>query len=143
MADRVVIGNATAELVTFQYEYRACKLVVEVPPGEGREVPLGVDLSIRSLGRLGSFKVTRAYNVVKSDLLQLPCAACSKVAKHICSRCQNERYCSKECQRDHWRQHRTPCAEWAKITSQAIHGAALLPGSDVKSFFDMIAPHNL
>ena len=40
------------------------------------------------------------------------CAVCEKEAKFHCARCQGEviaRYCSRECQREHWPRHKSVC----------------------------------
>ena len=38
------------------------------------------------------------------------CAGCgSEAAPHLCSRCQQARYCSRPCQTGHWKQHKREC----------------------------------
>ena len=38
------------------------------------------------------------------------CAGCgSEAAPHLCSRCQQARYCSRPCQTGHWKQHKRKC----------------------------------
>ncbi|GLI66499.1 hypothetical protein VaNZ11_010326 [Volvox africanus] len=41
------------------------------------------------------------------------CSICEKPAQFRCSRCKVERYCSRECQKDHWPHHKTRCAQLA------------------------------
>lgn len=39
------------------------------------------------------------------------CAKCGKKGKSlICTRCKNISYCSKECQRSHWKTHKPACS---------------------------------
>jgi len=38
------------------------------------------------------------------------CAACGKPASLVRSRCKSCSYCSKECQKSHWRVHRSACS---------------------------------
>lgn len=41
---------------------------------------------------------------------RLSCAFCLAInARHHCSLCKKERYCSKECQRNHWPSHKEEC----------------------------------
>ena len=38
------------------------------------------------------------------------CASCGAAAALLCSRCTQVKYCSRECQRAHWKAHRPACA---------------------------------
>lgn len=38
-----------------------------------------------------------------------PCAVCGQPGKYRCSACQEETYCGKECQKSHWKEHRSQC----------------------------------
>ncbi|KAH8045776.1 hypothetical protein JL722_14050 [Aureococcus anophagefferens] len=38
------------------------------------------------------------------------CAACGARAKFSCGSCKAARYCSRECQKDHWGLHKDDCA---------------------------------
>jgi ankyrin repeat protein/rubrerythrin len=44
-----------------------------------------------------------------ASLLQCANRPCEGVGKKLCSRCQNVRYCSAECQRAHWKTHKKQC----------------------------------
>lgn len=37
------------------------------------------------------------------------CALCGHPATKRCSRCQNEWYCRRECQVNHWKKHKPAC----------------------------------
>ncbi len=39
------------------------------------------------------------------------CGVCSKKASTYCSRCQNIYYCSRECQAQHWKEHKLQCVQ--------------------------------
>lgn len=39
-----------------------------------------------------------------------PCGACDKRrTRYVCSRCQQQRYCSRDCQKQDWAKHKTTC----------------------------------
>ena len=38
-----------------------------------------------------------------------------KPSKATCSRCNYTRYCSKDCQKTHWKMHKTVCEEFADL----------------------------
>jgi len=40
-----------------------------------------------------------------------PCGACSAPARHVCSRCRQERYCSAKCQAADWGRHKASCGK--------------------------------
>ena len=54
------------------------------------------------------------------------CASCSAVAALHCSRCTRVKYCSKECQRAHWKTHRPACTP-RSTPSAASTGASTCP----------------
>lgn len=41
------------------------------------------------------------------------CIVCNKKSSKVCSRCKTEKYCGKECQIRHWREHKLSCIEYA------------------------------
>jgi hypothetical protein len=45
------------------------------------------------------------------DLQRKQCCGCQKYALEIklCTACKQARYCSKECQREHWPAHKEEC----------------------------------
>jgi len=51
------------------------------------------------------------------------CANCSAPAGFSCSRCTNVKYCSKRCQRVHWKSHKASCKGSGKETqaSSKVH----------------------
>jgi hypothetical protein len=89
---------------------RYCKLVMRVDPSMV-DTPYKYD----------------AHNVASMATL-LPiievanfCAVCDKDASSRCSRCQGVRYCSTQCQREHWATHKEICQ--GVRTSGSIIGA--------------------
>jgi hypothetical protein len=57
-----------------------------------------------------------------------PCALCGRVDKvtRKCARCINASYCSKECQKQAWPQHRRACAAAAAAAAVAAPDAAVV-----------------
>ena len=45
---------------------------------------------------------------------------CDNVGKHLCSGCGEEIYCSKECQKAHWADHKASCKSAVKPESAAL-----------------------
>ncbi len=39
------------------------------------------------------------------------CSNCGKRGKYRCSRCMQSRYCSRQCQEDHWEVHKPSCVK--------------------------------
>ncbi|XP_066921074.1 uncharacterized protein [Clytia hemisphaerica] len=85
------------------------------------------------------------------------CSNCSKGdAENRCSRCTAVKYCSKECQKDHWVKHKTHCneikrrtkilAKEAETLRQFYELEDLLPGSLFKVaigiFWRLVEPRN-
>nr|XP_018900304.1 PREDICTED: uncharacterized protein LOC109032563 [Bemisia tabaci] len=50
-----------------------------------------------------------------SSNVEYRCATCHKSENEVpllrCSRCKRERYCSRECQRANWREHKSDCSD--------------------------------
>lgn len=47
------------------------------------------------------------------------CGACGKSANHRCSRCKSVLYCSADCQKSHWQEHKPNCKPPGSQTSTA------------------------
>ncbi|KAH9837635.1 uncharacterized protein C8Q71DRAFT_753664 [Rhodofomes roseus] len=78
------------------------------------------------------------------------CAKCGKTngALKICSKCHAVKYCSPECQRAHWREHKQTCTPFNAATSVTVRPSysdlgMLLPTADVtrQSLGIPAAPH--
>jgi len=65
---------------------------------------------------------------------------CGKIAPKKCSRCKVQRYCSKECQRDDWNEHKKICSANLKLKNQDL-GYYLEKG--VKSNKDITPNYNI
>ncbi|GAB5361050.1 hypothetical protein AAMO2058_000681500 [Amorphochlora amoebiformis] len=61
-----------------------------------------------------------------------------KIASNKCSACKQVSYCSRECQKTHWRDHKATCSHLSKrsglkgIKAQTSGGSRYLPKSKVK-----------
>ena len=50
----------------------------------------------------------------------VPCAACGGEGKHACSQCITTRYCSGECQKSHWSQHKAQCRKAQSLAKMKL-----------------------
>ena len=66
-----------------------------------------VELNTESKVSSSSFSSNNTTTDFKTDTTA--CILCSKEAKSQCSRCHKVRYCSRECQMDHWKEHKSLC----------------------------------
>ena len=54
------------------------------------------------------------------------CAFCKESPRkgkkkfHLCSQCRSVSYCTPSCQRNHWKEHKITCTNFAKIMSQHV-----------------------
>ena len=66
------------------------------------------------------------------DRMRRMCAACGARAKFSCGSCKAARYCSRECQKDHWGLHKDDCAPAAAALAarDAATAAALRKAAD-------------
>ena len=55
------------------------------------------------------------------------CASCGVPAVLHCSRCTRVKYCSKECQRGHWKTHRPSCAPQSTPSAASTSAAPTCP----------------
>ncbi|XP_041348087.1 zinc finger MYND domain-containing protein 10-like [Gigantopelta aegis] len=56
------------------------------------------------------FVDTYNFDILEGLLTDPPkCAVCGEPASKRCSRCQNEWYCRRECQVNHWKRHKKAC----------------------------------
>ena len=100
---------------------------------------------IRTLLRNGGFVVSeRRAKALKAEALRSlaeaetgsaansrdTCASCGAVAAYHCSRCTQVKYCSKECQRAHWKAHRPSCATHNTPSAASISVAPTCPVCD-------------
>ena len=71
-----------------------------------------------------------------------PDFACTKKAKHLCGKCMVTKYCSKECQKEHWAKHKkTECKMFKRLNDMhpAVTGPILLDLVDEGKTDGMIA----
>ncbi|CAH0725453.1 unnamed protein product, partial [Brenthis ino] len=64
--------------------------------------------------------------------IQEPCIVCSIPTEHKCSSCQEVHYCSREHQKQHWKQHRHYCVP-AKIKEDSKFGRYLETTRNIKA----------
>lgn len=56
------------------------------------------------------FASTYNFDALEALLPEEPkCALCGQPATKRCSRCQNEWYCRRQCQVEHWKRHKDAC----------------------------------
>eukprot|EP01025_Chloroclados_australasicus_P055697 TRINITY_DN680_c0_g1_i1.p1 TRINITY_DN680_c0_g1~~TRINITY_DN680_c0_g1_i1.p1 ORF type:complete len:374 (-),score=37.38 TRINITY_DN680_c0_g1_i1:1601-2722(-) len=58
-------------------------------------------------------------NHVPSKPVKL-CASCKQPASKTCSRCLSAHYCSKECQKTHWKTHKEVCGKATQKTENSV-----------------------
>ena len=68
----------------------------------------------------------------------MSCAVCNSPAPHTCSGCQGIRYCSKEHQKAHWRDHKPNCGpyklEWdVQVGQHLVARRNIKQGNNVKN----------
>ena len=61
---------------------------------------------------------------MSTDSSDKSCAACGAAALMRCSACKAEGYCSRECQREHWKAHKAFCTA-RKKGAGALRGPLL------------------
>ena len=91
---------------------------VIVPPDRERCVDDAVGLlDVVAWFVLGDVMSSKAINALtfelNVDVVTTPklCANCDQPAIQKCGRCRAARYCSQECQRQHWRVHKAACGQ--------------------------------
>lgn len=55
---------------------------------------------------------------LKMKAPKIVCGGCGGEAKNKCARCGTVYYCSKECQKNHWKTHKITCGKSGKATPQ-------------------------
>lgn len=82
---------------------------------------------------------------------QMMCPSCGKPGKFLCSRCKSVRYCSKECQKAHWKEHKKVCKapeEGAQNPEKSKEEADEIEKrkkeeADMKAFLEFVRPKSL
>jgi hypothetical protein len=84
--------------------------------------PDGVLAAIKDLGEtLCSLPFSRACNYAAcTNLSGASEAQLVQGRSHKCSGCHTARYCGKECQAKHWKEHRPVCKALAKAAAAAV-----------------------
>jgi len=68
---------------------------------------------------------------------ELSCANCQKTEEELgsslkrCAKCQTTTYCSRDCQKGHWKTHKKSCASYAAANSSSSAGASSTTSSKV------------
>ena len=81
-------------------------------------------LSLVSSNRGSQDWAVPGYRVVAANL-NLVCSRCRTPASLLCA-CRRIRYCSRACQRKHWKTHRTDCCASLRRTTQILLTAQCL-----------------
>lgn len=69
-----------------------------------------------------------------------PCASCSsEPGKKRCAICKSVHYCSRECQRNHWKAHKKTCSKKVSVRSQS--GSSSPPSTSSTPLPVPIKPH--
>lgn len=68
----------------------------------------------------------------KSDRTCIVCMSVSEKPLHGCAHCCESRYCSKECQRKHWPDHKVHCAEVRKTRLKELKRIATMRPRSLK-----------
>lgn len=77
-----------------------------------RALKFAQDAISAELLQTGKAPVAQNSNVVETVCKPIPCAFCSKKnCSHRCSRCHKVYYCSGECQKRDWQNHKIDCKE--------------------------------
>lgn len=62
------------------------------------------------------------------------CAVCGSTLKlQHCARCPDIHYCSKDCQKSHWKIHKTICGKRDKLDAHAYHNKAAYLNDDARA----------
>jgi hypothetical protein len=62
---------------------------------------------------------------------------CYNIGIMICSRCKIIKYCSKQCQREDWKRHKTECFKISKIKKASIQTMSNDATNTIISFLDI------
>jgi len=57
------------------------------------------------------------YNIIDGLIEGFKCGNCQKEASKRCSKCKQEFYCTRECQVQHWKEHKKVCKPLGKEES--------------------------
>lgn len=73
---------------------------------------------------------------------------CGKAAQLLCSRCKAVRYCSRECQKAHWKEHKKVCKAPSNGAQKSAEELAAIEKkkkeeAELKAFLEMVKPKSL
>jgi hypothetical protein len=98
-----------SSLMTFIKNYNPLEFISEARCEELLNKSIEIFSTLNENGKTnGSFMKTLKH---ASDYLKDMCEVCGKNTKNICSKCMKVKYCSKVCQKSHWRVHKLECAK--------------------------------
>ena len=60
-------------------------------------------------------KVNYLPHPIKFRYQEPKCVVCGKKSQFKCSQCAVEKYCSRNCQKSHWNQHKSICKQSKEI----------------------------
>jgi len=85
--------------------------------GERRfTIYLRVDFNTKKCG----VNLSRQHLILITAALMTTCSSCSSTSKplKICSGCQSANYCSVDCQKSHWKEHKQACKSMKAALTQ-------------------------
>lgn len=114
--DVTISNGLNRELIaSFRPFEGAGNIFKTIPIGESLMVPRGSSLTLSCDGLSTTVSnLKHSITIVREMFPDPPCASCGKSAHLHCSRCKSVRYCSKECQTNHWPAHKAPCFRLAQ-----------------------------
>lgn len=105
--EEACVGNAFSEKQTDENGFWG--LVVSKPGHEACPLAMSKGVMIMGISYWFKNKQDRDDVVIESQKYSRFCAVCAKPSTKKCVRCKAVRYCSKECQKTHWKKHKKVC----------------------------------
>ena len=87
-------------------QHALVSILARLPKEEGGLEPTGVQKMVKELNQH-----PEVYGIPSSPsgTLKDLCVVCGRNATKTCTRCKKARYCSRHCQKYHWKKHKAQC----------------------------------